>query len=198
HEELARPPAGRQDHPQGGSRRHHRLLHQPGREREVRGQAAHSEGGPLGQHAVAAQPLDHACLIGSVGAAAAAAAAPSLGGGIIGMLAYPKAKVCAAHVAPVFLDASTTVAKATSLIAEAARAGARLIAFPESFVPGFPVWAGVQAPIKNHEYFKRLAANSIEVPGPHVQALCEAAREHAIVVSIGISERTEASVGCLW
>jgi len=114
------------------------------------------------------------------------------------MLAYPKAKVCAAHVAPVFLDASATVAKATSLIAEAARAGARLIAFPESFVPGFPVWAGVQAPIKNHEYFKRLAVNSIEVPGPHVQALCEAAREHAIVVSIGISERTEASVGCLW
>ena len=114
------------------------------------------------------------------------------------MVEYPKVKVCAAHVAPVFLDASKTVAKAESLIAEAADAGARLIAFPESFVPGFPVWASVQAPIRNHEYFKRLAANSIEVPGPEVQQLCDAAREHAMFVSIGISERTTASVGCLW
>src|SRR5262252_8926697 len=114
------------------------------------------------------------------------------------MTTYPKFKVCAAHVAPVFLDTPATVDKACALIAEASRAGARLIAFPESFVPGFPVWASVQAPIKSHDYFKRLAANSIEVPGPEVQQLCEAARDHAIIVSIGISERTPASVGCLW
>ena len=97
--------------------------------------------------------------------------------GATDMIEYPKIKVCAAHVAPVFLDAPKTVAKAVSLIAEAADAGARLIAFPESFVPGFPVWASVQAPIKNHDYFKRFAANSIEVPGPEMQQLCEAARE---------------------
>ncbi len=96
---------------------------------------------------------------------------------------YPKFKACAAHVAPVFLETPATVQKACSLIAEAARNGAQLIAFPESFVPGFPVWASVQAPIKNHDFFKRLAANSIEVPGPEVSALCEAAREHSITVS---------------
>ena len=114
------------------------------------------------------------------------------------MIDYPKFKVAAAHVAPIFLDAGKTVAKACSLIAEAANAGARLIAFPESFVPAFPVWAGVQAPIKNHEYFKCLAANSIAVPGPEVDRLRAAARAHSIVVSIGISERGPASVGCLW
>ena len=108
------------------------------------------------------------------------------------MVDYPKVTVCTAHVAPVFLDAPKTVAKAVSLIAEAADAGARLIAFPESFVPGFPVWASVQAPIKNHDFFKRFVANSIEVQ------LSEAAREHDIVVSMGISERTVASVGCIW
>ena len=114
------------------------------------------------------------------------------------MSAYPKFKVCAAHVAPVFLDAAATVEKACTLTAEASRTGARLIAFPESFVPGFPVWAAVQAPIKNHDFFKRLAENSIEVPGPEVTALCTAARDNAIVVSIGISERSPISVGCLW
>jgi nitrilase len=114
------------------------------------------------------------------------------------MSGYPKFKACAAHVAPVFLNAPATIQKACSLIAEAAGAGARLIAFPESFVPGFPLWAPVQPPIKNHEFFKLLAANSIEVPGPEVSALCAAAREHVITVSIGISERSSVSVGCLW
>jgi aliphatic nitrilase len=114
------------------------------------------------------------------------------------MTTYPKFKVCAAHVAPVFLDTPATVDKACALVAEASHAGARLIAFPESFVPGFPVWAAVQAPIKSHEFFTRLAANSIEVPGPEVTALCTAARDNSIVVSIGISERSPVSVGCLW
>jgi len=114
------------------------------------------------------------------------------------MVEYPRFKACAAHVAPVFLDAQATVQKACSLIVEASRKGAQLIAFPESFIPAFPVWAGVQAPIHNHEFFKRLAAESIEVPGPEVQQLCDAARENAIHVSIGISERSPVSVGCLW
>ena len=114
------------------------------------------------------------------------------------MADYPKFKACAAHVAPVFLDAAATVEKACSLIAEAASNGAGLIAFPESYVPGFPVWASIQAPIKNHDFFKRLAANSIAVPGPEVTQLCKAAREAAIVVSIGISERSPVSVGALW
>lgn len=114
------------------------------------------------------------------------------------MVGYPKFKACAAHVSPVFLDASATTEKACSLIAEAARNGAKLIAFPESYLPAFPIWAGVQSPINNHDFFKRLAAESIEVPGPEVQQLCDAAREHAIVVSMGISERTPVSVGCLW
>ena len=114
------------------------------------------------------------------------------------MTSYPRFKACAAHVAPVFLDARASVQKACALIAEAAKSGAQLIAFPESFVPGFPVWAAVQAPIHNHDFFTRFAAESIEVPGPEVQQLCESAREHDIVVSIGISERSPVSVGCLW
>ena len=64
------------------------------------------------------------------------------------MTGYPKFKACAVHAAPAFLDAESTVEMACSLIAEAARGGAQLIAFPESFLPGFPVWASVQAPIK--------------------------------------------------
>jgi len=112
--------------------------------------------------------------------------------------AYPAFKVAAAHVAPVFLDAEKTVAKACSLIAEAARNGAAMIAFPETYVPAFPLWSSVAAPIHNHAWFERLAAGSIRCPGPELERVAATARRHGIVVSLGFNEGTADSVGCLW
>jgi len=107
-------------------------------------------------------------------------------------------KAAAAHVAPVFLDAPKTVAKACSLIEEAARNGAALIAFPETYIPAFPLWSAVVAPIHNHDWFKRLAASSIRCPGPELERIAGAARRHGVVVSLGFNEGTADSVGCLW
>jgi len=107
-------------------------------------------------------------------------------------------KVAAAHVAPVFLDATATVEKAVALIGQAAEEGASLVAFPESFVPGFPVWAAVHAPIRTHEAFAAFAAASIYADGPEIQRVRHAARKHKIFVSIGFSERNRASIGALW
>ena len=107
-------------------------------------------------------------------------------------------KAAAAHVAPVFLDAPKTVAKACSLVEEAARNGAALIAFPETYIPAFPLWSAVVAPIHNHEWFKRLAASSIRCPGPELERIAGAARRHGVMVSLGFNEGTADSVGCLW
>ena len=106
--------------------------------------------------------------------------------------------VSAAHVAPVYLDTRASVSKACRLIGEAAAKGVDIIAFPEAFIPGFPLWQAVLPPYRNHELFARYVAASIRVPGPEVFALCQAAREHGIFVSMGISESTVASVGCVW
>ena len=111
---------------------------------------------------------------------------------------YPSFKVALAHVAPVFLDRDATVDKCCALIAEAAHGGARLIAFPEAYIPAFPAWAALDAPINNHEFFLRLAANSVRVPGPEMSSIAEAARRAGIFVSIGLNEGTDTSVGCLW
>jgi len=102
------------------------------------------------------------------------------------------------HVAPVFLDTPATVDKACALIAEAAGHGARLIAFPETFIPAFPLWAAVRAPIENHDYFRRLCGAAIRLPGPEISQIAEAARAHGVFVSIGFNEGTEASLGCIW
>ena len=114
------------------------------------------------------------------------------------MIHYPAYKVAAAHLAPVFLDTDRSVDKACSVIEEAAGHGARLIAFPEVFLPGFPVWAGIEAPIRTHELFKKLAASAVSINGPELARIRQTARQKGIFVSIGFTEGTKTSVGCLW
>jgi aliphatic nitrilase len=111
---------------------------------------------------------------------------------------YPKFKAAACHVAPVFLDSARTIDKATDLIQEAAGNGASLIAFPESFVPAFPIWAALRAPILNHDFFRALSREALRVDGPEIGRIRSAARRHGVHVSLGFTEGTEASVGCLW
>jgi nitrilase len=113
-------------------------------------------------------------------------------------LTYPRFKAAACHIASVFLDSAATVEKGISFIREAASNGAALVAFPESFVPGFPVWAALRPPIENHDFFRALAMQSVRRDGEEVARLCGAAREYGVHVSVGISEGTDASVGCLW
>src|SRR5215470_15984739 len=114
------------------------------------------------------------------------------------MTRYPAYKVAAAHVAPVFLDTGRSVEKACWVIEEAADHGARLIAFPEAFLPGFPVWAALEAPIRTHELFKTLAASAVAIDGPELARVRQTARRKEIFVSIGFTEGTNTSVGCLW
>jgi len=49
----------------------------------------------------------------------------------------PIVKIAACHVSPIFLNAEKTTEKTIRLIDEAASNGAHLVAFPESYIPGF-------------------------------------------------------------
>ncbi len=80
-------------------------------------------------------------------------------------------KVAAVHAAPVFLDRAATTEKAISIIREAAKSGAGLIAFPETYIPAFPVWAAMWAPIDNHDLFISMAEQSVSLQGPEINSL---------------------------
>lgn len=111
---------------------------------------------------------------------------------------YKAFRAAACHVSPIYFDLPATMDKACSLIAEAARNGAALVAFPEAYLCAFPVWSGLRSPVENHEFFSAMARSAVEIPGPQIARLRAAAREHQIVVSMGLNEGTAQSVGCIW
>ena len=98
-------------------------------------------------------------------------------------------RVAAVQAASVFLNKDATVDKACALIREAGRNGARLVALPETFIPGYPYWISIMDVSKGGAFNVRLFENSVPVPGPETAALGAAAREVGAYVVIGVNER---------
>src|SRR3954452_23065090 len=102
--------------------------------------------------------------------------------------------VAQAEVAP---DLESGLQLTDSLARDAAAQGARLVVFPETWLPGYPVWLDVcrDAGLWNHPpvktVFARLAANSVAVPSPELEHLRETARSCAATLVIGVSERVD-------
>lgn len=111
---------------------------------------------------------------------------------------FPRFKAAAVQASPVYLDPAATVDKACALIREAGRNGARLVAFPEVFIPGYPYWNWITDPVTGGPWFERLVKASIRVPGPEVNALCAAAKAADCYVVIGVNERGAVSLGALY
>ncbi len=111
-------------------------------------------------------------------------------------------KIAAVQAAPVFLDREATVEKACALIAEAGHNGARLVVFPESFIPTYPDWvwaipAGEDGLL--NELYAELLDQAVTIPGAATEQLCRAARGAGTYVVIGLSERNaEASNGSMY
>jgi len=110
-------------------------------------------------------------------------------------------RVAIAQVAPVYYNKGASLTKALEVVRDAASQGAALIAFGETWLPGYPVWLDVcpGAALWNHEpakeVFAELRENSISVRGPEVAQLAAAAREFQIGIVIGINERVDEGPG---
>ncbi len=113
-------------------------------------------------------------------------------------------KVAVVQAAPVLFDREATIEKACGLIEQAAVQGARLILFPEAFIPAYPrglafgTVVGSRSPVGRRTW-QRYWENTVEVPGPATRKLGDAAKKANVFLAIGVIERdTQRSNGTVY
>ena len=110
-------------------------------------------------------------------------------------------RVALIQARPVYYDLDACVAKALSLIAEAAANGARLAAFGETFFPGYPAWLDHAVDYARWDYpptkqlYARLVANSLAIDSPQMRQLRDCAARHGIVLVLGFNEKVKPGPG---
>lgn len=103
-------------------------------------------------------------------------------------------RVAAAQAASVWLDPTATTDKVVRLMGEASRQGVDLLVFPETFLSGYPFWVMLGGggrfgdPEQARAYAAYLEA-AVELDGPELRRVVEAARELHVYVYLGVSER---------
>jgi nitrilase len=112
----------------------------------------------------------------------------------------PKVRVAVVQATGPFLDREGCLEAAIRWIGEAGRRGVQLVAFPEGFVPGHPVWYHFHPCTgrQSLEWAARLFLNAVVVPGPETDRLCEAARAAGCHVVVGVCERLAGTSGTMY
>jgi nitrilase len=103
-------------------------------------------------------------------------------------------KAAAVQAEPVWFDLRATMAKTIRLVEEAASNEADLIAFGETWLPGYPWFIWLDSVAWQSQFLVRYAQNSITLDGPEMDELREAARHNDIAIAIGFSERDGGSL----
>lgn len=106
-----------------------------------------------------------------------------------------------AQTATVLFDTAATVAKAETLMAEAAARGAQVLVFPEAFIGGYPkgadfhIFIGARTPEGRQDFLKYYEA-AVALDGPEIARLAQAAGAHKLYVCVGIIERDGGTLYC--
>jgi len=103
--------------------------------------------------------------------------------------------------AEVASDLERGLALTAELTRSAADRGAKLVVFPETWIPGYPAWLDVcrdvalwdHAPVKR--VFARMAENSVDVAGESGRKLGAIARDAGVTLVVGVTERVGSGVG---
>src|SRR3954467_9415267 len=105
-------------------------------------------------------------------------------------------KAAVVQAEPVWLDVDATIDKAIGLIGQASAGGADLIAFPETWIPGYPwwIWLGAPAWAIMKGFVSAYFDNSLAYDSPAADKLRQAAKRNDIVVVMGLSERDGGSL----
>jgi nitrilase len=114
---------------------------------------------------------------------------------------FPTVRVAAIQATPAILDADGSIEKAARLLEQAADRGARLAVLPECFISLYPsnVWARGASGFGGWDgLWERLWAESVDVPGPHLDRLVDVCRRRELYCAIGVNERESRRPGTLY
>lgn len=103
-------------------------------------------------------------------------------------------RAAAIQIAPDLLSLDGTVDRVVSAVAEAARDGVQIAVFPETLVPYYPYFSFVVPPVLAGKEHMRLYEESVAIPGPATEAFAAAAKQHEMVLVIGVNERDSGSL----
>ena len=112
-----------------------------------------------------------------------------------------RVRAAVVQAASVGFDRERSLAKLERLVAQAAGEGAQLAVFPEAFISAYPKGLDFGAVVGNRtdagrDHFRRYFESAIEVPGPDVERIAAAAREHSIHLAVGVIERDGGTLYC--
>lgn len=103
-------------------------------------------------------------------------------------------RVAAVQAEPVWLDLDGTVDKTIEIMRNAVADKVEFIAFPETWIPGYPQFLWTVTPPEQMPYVARYHENSLAVDSPQMMRLREAARDLSINVLLGYSEKAFGSL----
>jgi nitrilase len=109
-------------------------------------------------------------------------------------------RVAAVQSAPIAFDQQKTLKKVAKLTAESAEKGAKLVVFPESFIPGYPSGGfvmpiGTRTPAQR-ELYAHIMEEAISIPGEGINQLGAIAQENNVFLVIGVIEKMNKSLYC--
>lgn len=99
-------------------------------------------------------------------------------------------KVATTLASPVLFNKEGCIEKVVSMTTEAAEQGAKLIVFPETFIPGYPwwIWMGINNN-KKLELFKKHFSHALEIKSSEMNYIKQTAKKYEIIIALGFVER---------
>ena len=103
-------------------------------------------------------------------------------------------RAAAVQIAPDLDSLEGSLTRVLAALNEAADKGAQIVAFPETFLPWYPYFSFVHAPVMTGAEHLRLYDNAVVVPGPVTEAISAIAKRRGLVVVLGVNERDHGSL----
>ncbi|WP_321962063.1 Nit6803 family nitrilase [Paraburkholderia sp. J7] len=103
-------------------------------------------------------------------------------------------RAAAVQIAPDLESCTGTLSRVGDAIVSAAREGVQLAVFPETFLPYYPYFSFVLPPVQSGAEHLRLYEQAVTIPGPVTETIGALAREHGMVIVLGVNERDHGSL----